>query len=94
MGGDKTATMSICDGYLMTLRNSRAENLQQTSIRRKLVGYCEKLIERKRCHLMECEALKYEIQRKPIKSRLDKDKIQAMEAQIMRIEQEIEELRR
>ena len=58
------------------------------------MGYCEKMVERKRSHLIECEALKFEIQRQTIKSRLDKDKIQAIEAQMLRIEAEIEELQR
>lgn len=58
------------------------------------MGYCEKMVERKRSHLMECEALKYEICRKPIKSRLDKDKLEALESQMLRIEREIEELTR
>ena len=56
------------------------------------MGYCEKLVEHKQCLLLECEVLKFELQRKPVKSRLDKDKIQAMESQMMRIEQEIAEL--
>ena len=58
------------------------------------MGYADKAIEQKRSQIKHCETMRYEIQSKPVKSRLDQDKLEILRAQMLRIEREIEDLRR